>query len=300
MTREIEIQKYEIDKKFELQQQKLESANMIKVGNETLASISLMADKFARAGDLIPKEFQANPEKCFVAIYKGASLGLDAFTSLQRIAVINGRATIWGDTALALVRKSGLMVKFEETIIETEKDNMIARCIVQRKGEAEHVSEYSQKEAVTAGLWGNNVWKKYPKRMLKYRARAFALRDIFADVLDGLYLKEEIEGGEDFKDITPKEEPKNDYQKIGHLAWGKDDIKNDFGDVAPREKPQKIIEPTKTYDQIVDAMALCESGEDFAKFEHEFSRDIKALNKEDFTKLSAMIEAAKADINQNQ
>jgi hypothetical protein len=195
MTKEneknLEIEKYEIDKKFEIQQKKLDEASNIVVGNLNLGAISLMADKFAKAGDMIPREFQGNPQKCFVAIYKGASLGLDAFTALQRISVINGRATIWGDTALALVKKSGLLVSFKEEIIENDK--MIAVCTVQRKGEEEHISKFSQDDAITAGLWGKNVWKSYPKRMLKYRARAYALRDVFPDVLDGLYLKEEME-----------------------------------------------------------------------------------------------------------
>ena len=204
----LEIQKYELDKRYELQQQKLESASSTKVGSENLATISMLADKFSRGGDLIPKEFQNSPEKCFIAIYKGASLGLDAFTSLQRIAVVNGRATIWGDTALSLVRKSGVMSKFKEELIKGVDGKLVAHCTVQRKGEEEHKSSFSQEDAVTAGLWGNNVWKKYPQRMLKYRARAYALRDIFADILDGLHLKEEMEG-EEIIDITPKSKTAN-------------------------------------------------------------------------------------------
>jgi len=207
------VQKYELDKRFEIQQQKMDAAGSIRVGNENLASVSLLADKFAKAGDMIPKEFQNQPEKCFAAIYKGASLGLDAWTSLQRIAVVNGRATIWGDTALALVRKSGLMTKFEEEIVENANGELVARCTVKRGNEKEYVSEFNQKEAGEAGLWGRNVWKSYPKRMLKYRARAYALRDIFPDVLDGLHLKEEMEGEEGFnlgpKDVTPKSKTAN-------------------------------------------------------------------------------------------
>lgn len=217
MTKDLEIQKYEIDKKFEIQQSKMDAAGQIRVGNENLASISLLADKFAKSGDMIPKDFQGNPEKCFAAIYKGASLGLDAFTSLQRIAVVNGRATIWGDTALALVRKSGLMTRFEEEIIDNN-GKLTARCVVQRQNEKEHISTFSQEEATNAGLWGANVWKKYPQRMLKYRARAYALRDIFADVLDGLYLKEEIEGGDEI--FTPID------GTLPHLTYGRSKTAN--------------------------------------------------------------------------
>jgi hypothetical protein len=199
-------EKYSIDKKFEVSQnmaeKKLEMSSLVKVGDVDVATISLLADKFAKSGDMVPKEYQGKPEKCFAAIYKGATLGLDAFTALAQIAVVNQRATIWGDTALALVRKSGLMSKFKEEIVE-EEGQLTAVCTVKRKDEDEYVEKYTQADATLAGLWGRNTWAKHPKRMLKYRARAFALRDIFPDVLQGLHLKEEMEE-EDFKDVKPK------------------------------------------------------------------------------------------------
>lgn len=197
IEKSVEIQKYEIDKKFEIQQQKLDEATTVVIGKFNLTAISMLADKFSKADEMIPKEFRGSPEKCFAAIYKGATLGLDAFTSLQRISVINGRATIWGDTALALVRSSGLLESFEETL-EDKEGKLKAICIVKRFNEKLHISEFSQEDANKAGLWDKGVWKSYPKRMLKYRARAYALRDIFADVLDGLYLKEEMDDPEVF------------------------------------------------------------------------------------------------------
>ncbi|MBX7147365.1 MAG: hypothetical protein K1X44_08690, partial [Alphaproteobacteria bacterium] len=46
-------------------------------------------------------------------------------------------------------------------------------------------------------------WTQYPDRMLQMRARSFALRDVFPDILLGLsYAVEEL------KDITPAEEVK--------------------------------------------------------------------------------------------
>ena len=43
-----------------------------------------------------------------IAIMHGLEVGLSPLSALQRIAVINGRPTIWGDGALALVKASGL------------------------------------------------------------------------------------------------------------------------------------------------------------------------------------------------
>lgn len=246
MKNETELKKYEIDKKYEISQnmaeKKLKMSSDVFVGNENLANISLLADKFSKAGNMVPKEFQGQPDKCFAAIYKGASLGLDAFTSLQRIAVINGRATIWGDTALALVRKSGLMTKFKEEIFE-ENGKLIARCTVQRiYAHDESITEFSQEDAVKAGLWNQNTWAKYPKRMLKYRARAFALRDMFSDVLDGLHLKEEMEGEQIIKDATPN--TGNYYQnQLKELTKEKETTeKSPVVDVTQKIPPQKELE----------------------------------------------------------
>ena len=49
-------------------------------------------------------------------------------------------------------------------------------------------------DAKTAGLIGKQgPWTQYPKRMRQMRARAFALRDVFPDVLRGMPVAEELQ-----------------------------------------------------------------------------------------------------------
>lgn len=51
---------------------------------------------------------------------------------------------------------------------------------------------FSEAAARRANLWGKSgPWQQYPERMLQMRARAFALRDVFCDVLRGLGSAEE-------------------------------------------------------------------------------------------------------------
>lgn len=134
------------------------------------------------------------PAKAMIAIMAGLEVGMTPMQSLQRIAVVNGRVTIWGDGAIGLVRGSGLC-EFVRERIEGDGDARAAVCSVKRRGEPEEVTRrFSVADAKTAGLWGKaGPWKQYPDRMLQMRARAFALRDVFADVLGGLYIREEIE-----------------------------------------------------------------------------------------------------------
>lgn len=148
---------------------------------------------------LAPKGLD-KPEACMVAILHGLEIGLAPMTALQRIAVVNGRPTIWGDAAIGLVRASGLAEYVQE---RTEGETAI--CEAKRRGEPEPiVRTFSVADAKQAGLWGKSgPWTQYSKRMLQMRARAFALRDGFADVLGGLYLKEELDDAGTVPDRVP-------------------------------------------------------------------------------------------------
>ncbi|MHB2165660.1 recombinase family protein [Alsobacter sp. R-9] len=138
------------------------------------------------------------PEACMIAILHGLEVGLTPLSALQRIAVIGGRPTIWGDGAMALVRASGLAAAIDERVDGAGPTDWVAVCTVRRRGEPLPVERrFSVDDARRARLWGKpGPWSDYPRRMLQMRARAFALRDVFADVLGGLYLREEVEGVE--------------------------------------------------------------------------------------------------------
>ena len=144
---------------------------------------------------LIPKGFE-NPEACLVGILYGMEVGLSPIAALQRMAIIDGRPTIWGDAALALVEVSGLLEKIEERIESDQAQAKTAVCQVLRSGRSEPITRtFSIEDAKRAGLWQKpGPWTYYPDRMLMMRARAFALRDAFPDVLMGLYFREEFEG----------------------------------------------------------------------------------------------------------
>ncbi|HFL6103668.1 TPA: hypothetical protein ACG4NN_004457, partial [Stenotrophomonas maltophilia] len=93
-----------------------------------------------------------------------------------------------GDAVIALVRSSPLC----EYITEAD-DGGTAVCRVKRRGESEEVRTFSMDDAKVAGLLGKSgPWTQYPKRMRQMRARAFALRDVFPDVLRGMPIAEEV------------------------------------------------------------------------------------------------------------
>ena len=138
--------------------------------------------------DLVPKDFRGKPGNCLIAMQWGSELGLKPLQALQNLAIINGRPSLWGDAVIALVRSSPAC----EYVIETQAADA-ATCKVKRRGEPEQERTFTMSDAHAAGLKGKaGPWTQYPKRMLQMRARAFALRDVFPDVLRGLPVAEEL------------------------------------------------------------------------------------------------------------
>ena len=144
--------------------------------------------------DFAPKDFRGKPESCLLAIQHGSEIGLSPMQSLQNIACINGRPAIWGDAALAVAMASPVCEYVREQI-EGDGEAMAATCEAKRRGyEKPTVARFSVADAKKAGLWGKSgPWTQYPKRMLQLRARGFALRDAFPDVLKGLVTAEEAQ-----------------------------------------------------------------------------------------------------------
>jgi hypothetical protein len=150
--------------------------------------------KMVASSEFAPKDFKGKAESCLLAIQHGSEVGLSPMQSLQSIAVINGRPTIWGDAALALVQSSPVC-EYVKEYTEGQGDSLTAVCEAKRRGyPAPTVSRFSMADAKRAGLAGKQgPWSQYPERMLALRARGFALRNAFADALRGLITAEEAQ-----------------------------------------------------------------------------------------------------------
>ena len=170
----------------------------------TMAEAMQFATMVAKS-DFAPKDFKGKPESCLLAIQHGSEVGLSPMQSLQSIACINGRPSVWGDAALALVMGSPVCEYVRERV-DGDGDAMVATCEAKRRGYPDaNVTKFSVADAKKAGLWGKSgPWTQYPRRMLQLRARGFALRDAFPDVLKGLVTAEEAQ---DYPTPEPAREP---------------------------------------------------------------------------------------------
>lgn len=147
----------------------------------------------AAKSSMMPRDYIGKPENVVIAVQLGSELGLAPMQSIQNIAVISGRPAVFGDAMPALCRQSPVCEDIEERF-EGEGDKLTAVCIAKRVGKKPITQSFSVEDAKKAGLWGKaGPWQQYPRRMLQMRARGFALRDAFPDVLRGLITVEEAQ-----------------------------------------------------------------------------------------------------------
>lgn len=159
-----------------------------------------LSKALSMSGDMVPKHFQGKPEMIMAAIARGMEIGLAPMQALSNIAVINGRASIWGDALPALIQKAGHEI---DSWLEGEGDDMVAVAEVTRNTGKVYRRTFSVKEAKKAGLWGKaGPWQSYPTRMLQMRARSYAARDGASDALMGLQVAEEMQDVAPPRDVT--------------------------------------------------------------------------------------------------
>ena len=196
--------------------------------NEAMEFANMLANS-----NLVPKAYQQKPGDIMVACQWGAEIGLKPLQSLQNIAVINNIPAVWGDALVALVRGSGLCEYIKQDWDDASKT---ATCRVKRKGEPEEMRQFSEEDARVAGHLNKDTYKKNLQRMLSIRARAFALRDVFADVLKGLKVAEEVEDYPAEREINPA--PAGDAKPASRTSAVLDRVR--------RHKPQQEERPAPT------------------------------------------------------
>lgn len=175
--------------------------------------------KMVAPTEFAPKAMRGKPADCALAVIYGSELGVTPMAALQNICVINGKPSVYGDLLLALCMASPLCAYVKERV-EGEGDAMAATCETLRRGyETPTVRTFSMADAKAAGLLQKDgPWKQYTARMLAMRARGFALRDAFPDILRGVISAEEAQ---DYQTITVAPE-KDTYRpmKIAHVETG--------------------------------------------------------------------------------
>lgn len=144
--------------------------------------------------DFVPKAFQNNPGSILAAIQTGHELGLPPMASLQSIAVINGRPSVWGEGALALLKHDRNFEWIKELPPDQCEEQEYGECTIKMRGQPEVVRRFTKGMAERAKLLTKEgPWQTYRGRMYQMRSRAWAIRDAAPGALRGVGIREEAQ-----------------------------------------------------------------------------------------------------------
>lgn len=166
--------------------------------SEAIGQLMMHADAMVHAkaladalcdSDLVPATYRGKPGNGAAAILYGAELGLNPIQSLQQIFVVHGAPAIYARTAVALVKRHGVVV---ETVSSTN-EAVTVRGSDRRTGQTEQ-STWDIPRAQLAGYTSNKKYQTDPQAMLYAKAAMEVCRKIAPDVLLGIpYSREELE-----------------------------------------------------------------------------------------------------------
>ena len=245
---------------------KAESKDIFSFDGGNMVENMKMAEMIS-SSEMVPKAYKGKPGNVMVAVQMGQEVGLKPMQALQGIAVINGTPCIWGDALIGLVRSSPLCKKITETF---DCQSMTATCSAIRDGEEEKTTTFDKGDAVQAGLWderpqitsyGKQIpnpspWFTYPKRMLQMRARGFCLRDLFADVLKGLSVVEEIQEVQPIKQVNNAPTKSEKASKVASFLQDEpedaEEVVESTGEVIRYSEYSDQIECCTTIEELVD------------------------------------------------
>jgi hypothetical protein len=145
------------------------------------------ATAIAKAGDLLPRTYRANPGAVLLAMDWADRVGLSVMDAIHGVAWVQGKPVIDATLLRALAIKAGYRV----LVTEASRTSATAKVVLTTTGETLGSVTYSMEDAKTAGLAGKDNWKRNPEDMLVARATSRAVRRYCSDALVGGGLTED-------------------------------------------------------------------------------------------------------------
>lgn len=190
--------------------EKMQSYAQLLASSELLPKHFYMLDAYKKPIRDKDGKMVGNIPAIIMTIQHGIEIGMSVSSAIQQIIPINGVMSIKGDGAMALIQNSGLCVSWVETESGSiEKEDYEVTIKAKRSNGIERTVTFSVEDAKRLGLWitkemlsknenlRHGSWWKVPKRMIRYRALGFISRDLFPEVIHGMYTEEEA------RDFTP-------------------------------------------------------------------------------------------------
>jgi len=154
---------------------------------QTMGELASLALSAAQSGFYGAK----NKEQALMLMIAGKDLGLSYAQALRAFHIIEGRPSLSADGMVAVCLNHPDKCEY---FITVESTDTIAIVETKRRGHPKpQRMSFSLEDAKRAGLFGRGNWAKYPAAMLRARAKSSLARDVYADLLLGIYDPDETE-----------------------------------------------------------------------------------------------------------
>ena len=157
-----------------------------------------MAYQMAKAlsqSTIVPAHFQRNEANCLVAISQAQKMGIDPFTVMQNMYMIQGKMG-WSSSFLIAMINASEKYDMELQFDEEEKDGKpySCRCWTKKDGRKIDGVKVTMDMADDEGWTKKNgsKWKTLPALMLRYRSASFFAKLNCPELTNGFYTKEEL------------------------------------------------------------------------------------------------------------
>jgi hypothetical protein len=219
--------------------------------NETIQ----LADLFARSGYFTDATDVA---KAVVKIKAGEALGIDPFTAMSGIYIVNGKPVIGSGIMAGLIKRSG---RYNYRVIENTDE--VCRIEFFENGKSIGFSKFTIEDARKAKITNKPTWTAYAGAMLYARAIAIGFRMFTPDLAFGSVYVE----GEIVEDATPISNP-----PIATLQ-------------APQHPSSRPLDRVKALDRIADLggdtdLAATLTDEDLIQYGKNLAAERKAAETE--------------------
>lgn len=145
--------------------------------------IQLMADAIAKSNLFGIKK----PEEAMALMLIAQAEGSHPAIAMRDYQLIQGKPALKADAMLARFQSAGGKVEWLELT-----DKRVAAKFSHPSGGSVSI-DWDIKRADAAGLASKEMWKKYPRQMLRARVISEGIRTVFPGVLVGSYTPEEIQ-----------------------------------------------------------------------------------------------------------
>jgi hypothetical protein len=194
----------------------------------TYADLERMAVAIAKSGLFGVK----TTEQALSLMLLAQAEGLHPAIAARDYHIIDGKPALKADAMLARFMSAGGRVEWHDLT-----DQKAAATFSHPVGGSLRI-EWTIEQATRAELTKKDVWRKYPRAMLRSRVVSEGIRSVYPGVITGVYTPDELDDGDgELRDVTPRGEKPLAEPKKGEEIVDAEIIDKETGDAAQTEQP---------------------------------------------------------------